>query len=162
MLTTRPHLRCRMPGTKAALTRNVPSRLIESTLRQSAKVISAKFLLREDAGAVDHDVDVAEFGVAPALAMAATDASDDTSHCTAMRLAAGGFHQLHGLAAVDEVDDRDMHAVLGQPLGERLPDAVGGAGDDGDFVFVTFGHFIPRVLFCHPGLRAARVPSDSA
>ena len=59
------------------------------------------------------------------------------------RLAAGGFHQLHGLRAVADIDDRDVHAVFGQPFGEGLPDAAGAAGDDGDFVLVTFGHVSP-------------------
>ena len=42
MLTTRPHWRARMPGTNAAVTRKVPSRLMERTFRQSAKVMVAK------------------------------------------------------------------------------------------------------------------------
>jgi hypothetical protein len=34
-----------------------------------------------------------------------------------------------------------VHAVLGQPFGEGLPDAAGRAGNDGDFL--TFGRFAP-------------------
>jgi hypothetical protein len=55
-------------------------------------------------------------------------------------LAAGGFHQLHCLGAIDEIDHRNVHTVLGEPLRESLSDAVGGAGDDGDFVFVALCH----------------------
>src|SRR6185312_8975814 len=61
-------------------------------------------------------------------------------------LAAGGFHQLHGLGAVAEIDDGDVDAVARQSPGEGLPYAAGGAGDDSDFVLVTFGHGTPRVL----------------
>jgi hypothetical protein len=32
-----------------------------------------------------------------------------------------------------------MHAVLRQPLRERLADAVGAAGDDRDLVLMSFG-----------------------
>ena len=82
-----------------------------------------------------------------ALAMAATDASDDTSHLTAIawRPAASTSFTVR-LPSID-VGDRDVHAVLGQPLGEGLPDAAGGAGDDGDFVLVTLGHFHSPKLF---------------
>jgi hypothetical protein len=46
-----------------------------------------------------------------------------------------------------------MHAILGETLGKGLPDAVGGAGDDGNFVFVTFGHCfsLRKFLIVIPG-----------
>jgi len=64
--------------------------------------------------------------------------------------------------AGDFYTSSDVHAVFGQPFRKRLPDAVRRAGDDGDFVFVTFGHcFSLRKMFlsaqtiiCHR--RAAR------
>ena len=40
-----------------------------------------------------------------------------------------------------DVGDGDVHAVLGEPLRERLADALT-AGDDGDFVLVAFGHCV--------------------
>jgi hypothetical protein len=100
-----------------------------------------KFLLREDAGAIDHDIDMTEFAV------------DRFGHggdrwlrrhvaIDGKRLATGGLHQLHGVLAVGDIGHRDMHAVLGQPFRESLPDAVGATGDDGDFVLVTLGHSI--------------------
>ena len=111
--------------------------------------------MREDAGAIDHDVDVAEFGV------------DRLGHggdrwlrrhvaSDGKRLAAGGFHQLHGLVAIDDVHHRDVHAVLGQPFREGLPDAVRRAGDDRDFVLVAFGHFTP----VSASFRASREAAD--
>ncbi len=105
--------------------------------------------MRENAGAIDHDVDVAEFGVDR---LGHGGDGGFRRHVAIHRdgLAAGGFHHFYGLFAINDVDDRDMHAVLGQPLGERLPDAAGGAGDDGDFVFVTFGHFTPRAFLIPP------------
>ena len=55
-------------------------------------------------------------------------------------MTAGSFDELHCVLAVGEIGNRYMHAVFGEPFGERLPDAAGTAGDDGDFVFVAFGH----------------------
>src|SRR5262249_32716482 len=55
-------------------------------------------------------------------------------------LAAGGFDQVYRLAAVDEIARRNVRTALGEPLGESASDAVGGAGDDGDFVFVVLCH----------------------
>src|SRR6516165_1645066 len=57
-------------------------------------------------------------------------------------LAAGGFHQVYRLGAVDEIDHRNVHTVLSEPLREGPSDAVGGAGDDGDFVFVALCHYV--------------------
>jgi hypothetical protein len=87
--------------------------------------------------------------------MAATDCSDDTSQLT-QRLATGSFHQLHGRGAVGDVDHRNVHAVLGQSFREGLPDAVRRAGDDGDFVFVTLGHFDSPCFFLSSPGRAQR------
>jgi hypothetical protein len=33
-----------------------------------------------------------------------------------------------------------VHAVFGETLGEGLPNTLGAAGDDGDFIHVTFSH----------------------
>jgi hypothetical protein len=33
-----------------------------------------------------------------------------------------------------------VHAVFGETLGKRLPNAIGAAGDDGDFILVAFSH----------------------
>jgi len=59
---------------------------------------------------------------------------------TCERVAPGGFDELHGVAAVGEVGDGNMHAVFGKTLGECLADAVGAAGDDRDLVLVPFAH----------------------
>jgi hypothetical protein len=48
-----------------------------------------------------------------------------------------------------------VHAVLGQPLCERLPDAVRRAGDDGDLVFVALGQ--PCPFFCLSAVVTAAV-----
>ena len=60
------------------------------------------------------------------LAMAATEASDDTSQLTASAWRPAASTIFTVAAAVDDIGDRDVHAVLGQPLGEGLPDAAGG------------------------------------
>ena len=101
--------------------------------------MSTKFLLREDAGAVDHDVDVAEFGL-HLLGHGGDRAFRRHVAFDRDGLPPGGFHHFHGVGGVAEIDDGDVHAVLGQTFGEGLPDAAGGAGDDGDFILVTFGH----------------------
>jgi hypothetical protein len=68
-------------------------------------------------------------------------------------LPAGSLDQFYGRSAVSNVDHRDMHAILGETLGKGLPDAVGGTGDDGNFVFVTFGHCfsLRKFLIVIPG-----------
>src|SRR6185437_16586298 len=83
ILTTRPHFRARIPGTKAAVTRNVPSRLIESTLRQSAKVISEKSFCGKMPAQLTTMSTWLNLALT-SLARAATESSDDTSHLTAM------------------------------------------------------------------------------
>src|ERR1700733_9223310 len=85
MLTTRPHLRARMPGTNAAVTRKVPSRLMESTLRQSAKVMVAKSCCGK------IPAQFTTMSTWPNLActcllIAATESSLDTSQTTASAL----------------------------------------------------------------------------
>jgi hypothetical protein len=57
--------------------------------------------------------------------MSATDCSDATSQFTAIAW---------------RLEDSTSYTVLGEPLRESLSDAVGGAGDDGDFVFVALCH----------------------
>jgi hypothetical protein len=58
------------------------------------------------------------------------------------RLAAGLLDELDGLIARRDIGDNDVHAVFRQALGERLPDAVRCAGDDGNLVLVAFGHCV--------------------
>ncbi len=128
-----------MPGTKAAVTRKVPSRLIDSTLRQSAKVMSSKFFCGKMPAQLITMSTWLNF-LPTSLAMAATELLGRHVAFDGDGLTAGGLDHFHGRRAVADVDDGDVHAVLGQPLGEGLPDAAGGAGDDGDFVLVTFGH----------------------
>ena len=83
-----------------------------------------------------------------ALAMAATEASDDTSHLTAMASRPAACTSFTVSRGVTQIGDRDMYAFIGQPFGESLPDASGSAGDDSDFVLVTFGHFhSPKTRF---------------
>jgi hypothetical protein len=41
-----------------------------------------------------------------------------------------------------------MHAVLGEPLRERLPDAVGRACDDGNLVLMPPAHLAILPLVC--------------
>jgi hypothetical protein len=33
-----------------------------------------------------------------------------------------------------------MHTILGETLGEGLPDSFGAAGNDGDFILMPFAH----------------------
>ena len=142
-------------GNEADVTRKVPSRLIESTCRQSAKVMAANSFCGKMPAQFTTMSTWLNLPLT-SLAMAATDGSEATSHLTAIASRPGGLHQLDGVAAVAEIDNRDMHAVFRQPLGKGLPDAVGRAGDDGNFVFVAIGHRFPRGLkrrsnFCrHP------------
>src|SRR5262245_50903597 len=72
-----------MPGTNAAVTRNVPSRLIESTVRHSANVISEKFFCGKMPAQFTTMSTLLNF-LPTSLAMAATEASEATSHLTAM------------------------------------------------------------------------------
>ena len=102
--------------------------------------------MRENAGAIDHDVDVAEFGV-DRLGHGGNRGFRRHVAFDVDRLPAGSLDQFYGRSAVSNVDHRDMHAILGETLGKGLPDAGGGAGDDGNFVFVTFGHFHSPKLF---------------
>src|SRR5450759_3505915 len=69
-----------------------------------------KFLLREDAGAIDHDVDVAEFD-ADRLGHVSDRWLRRHVAIDGERLTAGGLHQLHGLFAIDDVNDRDVYAL---------------------------------------------------
>src|SRR6185295_14659548 len=82
MFTTRPHLRVRIPGTNAAVTRKVPSRLVERTLRQSAKLISGKFFCGKTPAQLTTISTWLNL-LWTSLAMAATEVSEDTSHFTA-------------------------------------------------------------------------------
>ena len=59
------------------------------------------------------------------------------------RLPPGGFDEFDGLASVGEIGDGDMRAVFGEAFGKSLADAVGAAGDDGDFVLMPFAHETP-------------------
>src|SRR4029450_5925254 len=52
--------------------------------------------------------------------------------------------QSHGLIGSADVGDDDVHAVLGEPPCKRLPDAVGGAGDDATLVAVPLAHSLPQ------------------
>ena len=114
-----------------------------------------EILLREDAGAVHHDIDVAEFalhllGHGGDRGFVGDVAFDGDG------VAPGGLHHFYRFAAVAEISDRDMHAVFRQSLGKRLPDAAAGAGDDGDFVLVTFGHCLPSDFLASSAGSAAR------
>ena len=79
MLTTRPQPRCFMPGTKAALTRNTLSRLIDSTRRQSANFIWSKASCGKMPAQLTTMSQRPNFFCTSA-AIAATDCSDVTSH----------------------------------------------------------------------------------
>ncbi len=139
MLTTRPHLRARMPGTKAAVTRKVPSRLMESTFRQSAKLMVAKSCCGK-MPAQFTTISTRPNLACTCLLIAATESSFDTSHTTASACRPAASTSLTVSRSVGEIGDGDMRAVLGETFGKSLADAVGAAGDDGDFVLMPFAH----------------------
>ena len=77
-------------------------------------------------------------------------------HGTAMARAAGYFSLISAVTASHGVGlargDRHLGAVLGQPLGDRLADALGRAGDDGDLAGeVEGGVFHDGLLNRHSG-----------
>jgi hypothetical protein len=42
--------------------------------------------------------------------------------------------------SVGHIGDGNVHAVFRETLGEGLPNTIGAAGDDGDFILVAFSH----------------------
>jgi hypothetical protein len=50
------------------------------------------------------------------------------------------FDELHGLAPVRHIGDGNVHAVFGETLCKSLPNPIGAAGDDGDFILMAFSH----------------------
>ena len=87
------------------------------------------------AGVVDQDADRAELGLG--LGDHGLDVAwSETSACSGNSLAAGGADLLrHGLGALQHivVDDHAAAALCGRQMqGDLPPDALAGAGDQGD------------------------------
>ena len=141
MFTTRPHLRARIPGYKCSGNEKGAVEINRKNFTPIGKSHLREILLREDTGAIHYDIDMAEFSLD--LLRHGSDRGfrrHVAVYCE--RLPSGGFDHFHGGLAVDNIDDRYMHAVFRQSLGKCLPDAVRSACNDSDFVFVAFGHEI--------------------
>src|ERR1700738_108963 len=132
MLTTRPQPRRFMPGTNAEGTRNTLSRLIAISRRQSAKVMASNGCWgKMPAQLITMSTRPKRRSTSPA--MAATASGEGTAHGAA---SARPPAQAPRLVRRGDVGDDDVDAILGEPPRKRLPDAVGGAGDDRDLALV--------------------------
>jgi hypothetical protein len=98
-----------------------------------------KVFLRKDAGAVHHDVNVAEF-VLDLLRHGRDRTFRRDVALERNRLPAGGLNHFDGRGSVANIDDGNMCAVFSQALGECLSYPARRAGDDCDFILMALCH----------------------